>query len=67
MDIITIEGIALQDLFYALRRFDESKVNVHTLRVARDVDEVKFKINEGVWSPGYPMAEEDRRRQSVIG
>jgi hypothetical protein len=59
MDIITIEGQALDALFDQLGHRDYS---VYRLRVARDGDEVKLKVNESTWSPGYPLAEEDRRR-----
>jgi len=57
MDIITLEGRALRDLLE-----DVEQGVVHTVRIARDVDSVKFKVNEGAWSPGYPLADEDKRR-----
>jgi hypothetical protein len=58
MDIITIEGDALEQLIV-----DLGASNVRTLRVARDTDGVKFKINEGLWTPPYPEADEDVRRR----
>lgn len=58
MDIITLQGYLLDCLLDEIRN-DQP---IRTLRVARDVDGVKVKINEGVWSPGYPLADEDARR-----
>jgi hypothetical protein len=61
MDIITMEGQALADLLADLT-YDLEHEHVHTVRVARDGDTVKYKVNEGVWSPPYPIADEDARR-----
>jgi hypothetical protein len=57
MHIITLTDRALAEFLDALvlRRID-------TIRVAHDGDTVKFKINEDVWTPGYPIADEDARR-----
>lgn len=60
MDIITIEGDALRDLLHA-----SDGGMPHRLRVACDVDGVKFKIDEGEWSPPYPVADEDVRRRAA--
>lgn len=62
MDIITLEGDVLRDLLRALDPHGTSEV--YRLRVARDGDQVKIKFNEITWSPGYPLADEDRRRLS---
>ena len=59
MDIITLEGKSLRDL---LAELTYDLAGVHTVRVASDGDGVKFKVNEGMWSPGYPLADEDKRR-----
>jgi hypothetical protein len=59
MDIITIEGDALSAL---LAEALNGRMP-YRLRVARDVDGVKFKIDEGVWTPPYPKADEDVRRR----
>lgn len=59
MDIITLQGRALADL---LDELGADPSATHTLRVARDGDGVKIKVNEGMWSPGYPLADEDVRR-----
>jgi len=57
LDIITLTGAPLRELLAEI-----ADGGVHTLRVARDGDTVKFKINEGCWTPGYPLADEDVRR-----
>jgi hypothetical protein len=58
-----LEGDAAIELdTEALARALVDAVTVHTLRVARDGDAVKFKVNEGVWSPPYRAADEDLRR-----
>jgi hypothetical protein len=59
MDIITIEGDALSAL---LAEALNGRMP-YRLRVARDVDGVKFKIDEGMWTPPYPEADEDVRRR----
>ena len=59
MDIITIEGEALSALL-AEATYGPMP---YRLRVARDVDGIKFKIDEGMWSPPYPEADEDVRRR----
>ena len=66
MDIITIEGEALSALLAGLDvRFGGRAP--YRLRVAYDVDGVKFKLDEGVWSPPYPAADEDVRRRARAG
>ena len=62
MEIITLTGPILKALFDVL---DVTPEGVHTIRVARDVDGVKIKINESVWSPGCPLADEDRLRNGA--
>jgi hypothetical protein len=62
MDIITIEGEALRDLLREVDG-DAGDRQLYRLRVARDGDGVKFKLDEGVWSPPYPEADEDVRRR----
>ena len=64
MDIITLEGEILARLIEGIRDRADSRIGwpIHTLRVARDGDGVKVKINEGVWSPGYQLAAEDVAR-----
>lgn len=62
MDIITIEGDALADL---LREIYEGQRDPNRLRVAIDVDGVKYKLDEGMWSPPYPVADEDVRRRGA--
>lgn len=64
MDIITIEGEALYALRDALDDTRGGRMPVR-LRVAFDVDGVKFKIDEGIWSPPYPVAAEDVRRRAA--
>jgi hypothetical protein len=65
MDIITIEGDALQHL---LEELGVSSIGRPSrLRVAHDVDGVKFKVGEGMWSPPYPVADEDVRRRARAG
>lgn len=64
MDIITIEGDALADLLLTLL---EGTRSPNRLRVAYDVDGVKFKLGEGTWSPPYPVADEDLRRRARAG
>jgi hypothetical protein len=64
MDIITIEG----EMLYALRdALDDTRGGhmPHRVRVARDVDGVKFKLDEGIWSPPYPVAAEDAQRDRM--
>jgi hypothetical protein len=66
MDIITIEG----EMLYALRdAIDETRGGrmPHRLRVAFDEGTVKFKFDEGTWSPPYPAADEDVRRRARTG
>jgi hypothetical protein len=62
MHIVTLEGRALADLFAEL---GVTPTDVHTVRVAVDGDTVKTKVNEGMWTPGYPQAEEDARRRAA--
>lgn len=61
MDIITIEGAALADLIDALSTTERPR----RLRVAIDVDGLKLKVDEGIWSPPYPVAAEDVRRRAA--
>lgn len=61
MDIITIEGDALNALMADLEV--PTRDRPHRMRVALDVDGVKYKLDEGMWSPPYPVAAEDVRRQ----
>ena len=58
MEIITLDGRVLAELLAEV-----ASGGVHTVRVARDGDTVKIKVNEGCWSPGYPLADEDVRRR----
>jgi len=61
MDIITARGTELSDLLHVLRTIvAEHAEAVHTLRIAIDGDEVKFKVNEGIWSPGFGSREVTR-------
>jgi hypothetical protein len=54
MDIVEITGTELSELLRELRAIvREREGAVRTLRVAIDVDCVKFKVNGGIWSPGY--------------
>jgi hypothetical protein len=64
MDIITIEGDALEALIRELSRRGAS-CEPYRLRVAYDEDTVKFKLDEGMWSPPYPAADEDVRRRAA--
>jgi hypothetical protein len=61
MDIITIEGDALSAL---LAEATNGRMP-YRLRVAIDVDGVKFKLDEGMWSPPYPVAEFDVRMRAL--
>jgi hypothetical protein len=63
MDIITIEGHTLS----ALLTDALNGPMPYTLRVALDVDGIKFKLDEGMWSPPYPVADEDLRRRARAG
>jgi hypothetical protein len=64
MDIITIEGDALRDLLREIDG-DAGDRQLYRLRVAYDGDGVKFKLDEGMWSPSYPVAAEDVRRRAA--
>jgi hypothetical protein len=65
MDIITIEGDALSAF---LEELGVSSIGRPSrLRVAFDVDGVKFKLDEDMWSPPYPVADEDVRRRARAG
>ena len=67
MDIITIEGDALRDLLDELAYVDVREGRPYRLRVARDVDGIKYKLDEGIWTPPYPEADEDvRRRERAV-
>lgn len=61
MTIITIDGAALADLREALR--EPAADSLRTLRVAVDVDGIKIKLNEYVWSPPYPLGPEQAARR----
>jgi hypothetical protein len=65
MDIITIEGDALRALLHALAADLMRGPVPYRIRVARDVDGVKFKLDEGIWSPPYPIADEDAQRDRM--
>jgi hypothetical protein len=56
MDIITFEGEALKALSRSIDRRVEGS-GLYRLRVARDGDSIKFKLNEGTWSPPYQHVE----------
>lgn len=64
LDIITLTGPALRDL---LAELAYEPTTVHTLRVARDGDTVKYKINEDCWTAPYPLADEAARRLARTG
>jgi hypothetical protein len=50
MQIIKIDGESARSVINALRL---NLDGVYSLRVAFDEDSVKFKVNEGAWSPPY--------------
>ena len=52
---IKIEGKALRDLVDATRFL---RTAIRTLRISSDGFTVKFKINEGTWSPPYKLEAE---------
>lgn len=51
MRTVKIEGNALDHLLASLAELNNAG-KIHTLRVAVDDEGAKFKVNEGVWSPG---------------
>src|SRR3954468_11461774 len=72
MAIITLEGLALANLLNLLNwlaRPDLDPIHqgeIHQIQVARDDDGVKFTINGSDWSPPYPIAAEDIRREHTL-
>jgi hypothetical protein len=52
MEIIEIGGQALADLLADLAS-QERYGRIRALRVGRDCDGIKWKINDGAWSPPY--------------
>lgn len=54
MKIVTIEGPALGALADAI-----ANNTIYRLRVAEDGDSIKFKLNEGTWTP--PFYTDDNR------
>jgi hypothetical protein len=67
MDIITIEGDALSAFLAGLAQVLIKGPVPRTIRVARDADGIKFKLDEYIWSPPYPEADEDVRRRARAG
>jgi hypothetical protein len=67
MDIITIEGDALSAFLDGLAQVLIKGPVPRTIRVARDADGIKFKLDEYIWSPPYPVADEDLRRRARAG
>jgi hypothetical protein len=51
MQIIKIDGESARSVIDSLSSLDLA--GVYSLRVAFDEDSVKFKVNEGTWSPPY--------------
>jgi hypothetical protein len=51
MQIIKIDGESARSVIDSLSSLDLA--GVYSLRVAFDEDSVKFKVNEGAWSPPY--------------
>ncbi len=49
--VITLEGLALGRLIERIRATANGEI--YRLRVAVDAGDLKFKVNEGTWSPPY--------------
>lgn len=65
MEFITFENAALTALLKAVGSAHDPG-SVFRLRVARDGDSVKFKVNEYGWSPPYPLAPEQAASSVVV-
>lgn len=62
MRIITIEGATLDTFAEVLADMHGAGL-LYRLRVAVDAEGLKFKFNEGTWSPPYPLGAEQAARR----
>ena len=58
---IILEGNAVDELVEAIIRAERDGAGTYRLRISADGSTVKFKINEGMWSPLYLQEQETER------
>ena len=67
MTVVVLEDVALTRLIAELVEREKLTMVTYRLRVARDGDSVKFKVNEDAWTPPYPLAREQQREELSCG